>query len=276
MKKISALIIDTYPDKKFPSLAIKMVQRLPIVDRIYTLSDTPFLECSNVEFIEIPPLRSTNEYGKVIFDFLPEIIQDDHVLIFQWDGFPLAPIKWQNNFLDFDYIGAPWPHESFYPVGNGGFSLRSKKLIQTLKELQINIDLSNPYAQPEDVLICIHKRKPLEKNGIKFCDRNIAANFSYEYGPLNKNVLGFHGAHNFPHFFSESDLLRYADSIISRIPDPKFMIPYLNTCRGQNMDKLIQASLFNFYNKPNLFKTFQYLSANAPNDSLFRLLSQYL
>lgn len=122
-------------------------------------------------------------------------------MIFQWDRFPLAPIKWQNNFFDFDYIRAPWPHEPLYPVGNGGFSIRSKKLIQTLKELQINIDLRNPHTQPDDALICIYKRKLLEKNGIKFCDGNIAANFSYEYGPSNKNALEFHGAHNFPHFF---------------------------------------------------------------------------
>lgn len=133
--KISAVIIDTYPDKKFALLAIKMVQRLSFIENIVTFTDTPFEDLENVQFIYTPPLKSNNEYGQIIFDQLPEIITSKHVLIFQWDGFPLNANKWNNAFLNYDYVGAPignW-------MGNGGFSLRSRKLLHSLKNLELQL-----------------------------------------------------------------------------------------------------------------------------------------
>ena len=265
--KISAVIIDTYPDKKFASLAIQMVQRLPIIENIITFSDTPFSELENLKFIHTPPLKSNNEYGHIIFERLPEIIENEYVLIFQWDGFPLNPNKWKDEFLDFDYIGAPignW-------MGNGGFSLRSKKLFNALKKLRITVDLTNPFDQPEDQIICIHKRNLLESDGIKFAPFNIASQFSYQSGQINKNVFGFHGPFNLPIYFNESDLIRYADNIITRISQPASMIPYLNCCLQQRMYELLRITLSNYKNKPNLFKAFQYLSATNPSSPLISL-----
>ena len=267
--KISATIIDTYPDKKFPSIAIKMAQRLAMVDKIYTISDSPFIECDNVEFIKINPLTSNNQYGKVIFDLLPEIITDDFVLIFQWDGFPLNPSKWKNDFLGYDYIGAPLGNW----VGQGGFSLRSRKLLKTLKNLRITIDLTNPFDQPEDQIICHHKRAVLEENGIKFAPINTAAQFSFDCGPINKNVLGFHGTQNFPIFLNESDLIKYADNITPRITNPVIMINYLNSCLINDMKNLVNTTLKDFRNKPNLLKTFQYLMATNPNSYLLKFFA---
>jgi hypothetical protein len=268
MKKLSAVIIDTFSDKKFASIAVKMTQNLPAVSKIFTFSDTPFTECDKVEFIQIPPLKSNNEYGHIIFEHLPEIITDDHVLIFQWDGFCLNPNKWRDDFLDYDYIGAPngdW-------VGNGGFSIRSKKLLQKIKKLNINIDLTNPFDQPEDQIICAHKKSLLETNGIRFAPRAIAAQFGFEFG-VKKDVLGFHGTFNFPHFFSEPDLVRNANNISSRIHNPQAMVNYLNNCALKNMFKLIGVTLKNFHMKPNLVKTYQYLSATDPNSPLLNFFN---
>lgn len=264
--KISAVIIDTYPDKKFASLAIKMVQRLSIVENIITFTDTPFEEIENITFIHTPPLKSNNEYGHIIFERLPEIITSQHVLIFQWDGFPLNPDRWKDDFLGYDYIGAPigsW-------MGNGGFSLRSKKLLDTLKELGITVDLTNPYDQPEDQIICTHKKNILESHGIRFAPLQVASQFSFQSGLINKNVFGFHGPFNLPIFFSESDLIKYADNIISRISQPTSLIPYLERCHQEEMYDLLHISLNNYRNKPNLLKAFQYLSATNPNSSLFK------
>ena len=267
--QISAVIIDTYPDKKFASLAIKMVQRIPFIENIITLSDAPFCEVENVKFIHIPPVRSNNEYGQVIFEQLPEIVTDEHVLIFQWDGFPINPNKWKNEFLNYDYIGAPagnW-------MGNGGFSLRSKKLLHKLRDLNITVDPSNPYDQPEDLIICTHKRSLLESNCIKFAPINIAAQFSFEAGLTNKNVFGFHAPFNFPIFFNESDLIKYADNIIPRISQPTSMILYLNSCLQHNMHELLRISLSHYQNKPNLLKVLHYLLATNPNSPLLKLFA---
>lgn len=116
MKRITAVIIDTYPDKIFASLAIKMVQRFEKITKVITFSDTPFEEINDVEFVKISKLTSNNDYGKIIFDILPKYITDDFVLVFQWDGFILNPSNWFDSFLDYDYIGAPYNNW----VGNGG------------------------------------------------------------------------------------------------------------------------------------------------------------
>ena len=43
---------------------------------------------------------------------------------------------WRPEFLDYDYIGAVWPHVlDKYNVGNGGFSLRSKALLEACRAL---------------------------------------------------------------------------------------------------------------------------------------------
>lgn len=269
--KISAVIIDTYPDKKFASLAIKMVQRLSNVCNIIVLSDTSFDNIENLDFIQIPPLQSNNEYGQIIFERLPEIISTEHVMIFQWDGFPLKPDKWKDEFLNYDYIGAPCGNW----MGNGGFSLRSKRLLNTLKDLNISVDLNNPFDQPEDQIICTHKRSLLESNGIKFAPLKIASQFSFQFGPINNDTFGFHAPFNLPIFFNESDLIRYADNITSRISQPSSMVPYLNCCIQKNMQNLLRITLQNYRNKPNLLKTFQYLSATCPSSPLLNVFNDF-
>lgn len=257
MKRITAVIIDTYPDKIFASLAIKMVQRFEKITKVITFSDTPFEEINDVDFVKISKLTSNNDYGKIIFDILPKYITDDFVLVFQWDGFILNPSNWFDSFLDYDYIGAPYNNW----VGNGGFSIRSLKLLETLQDLKITIDLSNPYDQPEDQIIYVHNKELLEKNGIRYAPADLAALFSYENGPLRKNVFGFHSASNFPFFFAEKDLLKYQSNIVSRIPQPLTMISLLKNIIDEKMFDLLDSLLNNFEEDPNLFRTYQFLRA---------------
>ena len=41
-------------------------------------------------------------------------------------------------FFDYDYIGAPWPNNFVNRVGNGGFSLRSKKFLELTAKIPYN------------------------------------------------------------------------------------------------------------------------------------------
>ena len=96
----------------------------------------------NIIFQKIKPLRSKSDYSKFLIFELYKYIKTSHVLIVQWDGFIVNTKKCQKNFLLYDYIGAPFIprikssaysrdlNDDFYVVGNGGFSLRSKKLIE--------------------------------------------------------------------------------------------------------------------------------------------------
>lgn len=166
------------------------------------------------KFVEIPKL-TYDEYNKFCLVTLCDYIETDYVLIVQDDGFVVNPNKWSKNYLNYDYIGAPWPKEHLffntkrwpivhnklcesdvkYHIGNGGFTLRSKKLLNSIK----NLYSSEHKDIPEDVLICIAFRKLLENKGFIFAPYDIAKTFSCEsifveneYHDPN-NTFGFHG-----------------------------------------------------------------------------------
>lgn len=80
---------------------------------------------------------------------LNKYIETSYVLIIQYDGFILNPDAWTDEFLEYDYIGAPWWYTDDCNVGNGGFSLRSKKLLEILAN-----DDSILETHPEDHHIC--------------------------------------------------------------------------------------------------------------------------
>ena len=82
-----------------------------------------------------------------------------------------------------------------YCIGNGGFSLRTKKLMQAVSKLYVD----EYYGIPEDLVICIILRKQLEEQGFKFPNSiEFAGKFSCEaqyidgYILSSDNSLGFH------------------------------------------------------------------------------------
>jgi hypothetical protein len=144
-----------------------------------------------IELVSAPKIKTTRDYSLFLLSDITPLIEGTHVLIIQWDSFITNPGLWDQIFLDYDYIGAPWPHHPKTPVGNGGFSLRSVKLIKALQNEQII------KAHPEDQSICINNRKFLEDEcGIKFAPTEIAEKFAIERGPW-RDSFGFHGMFNF-------------------------------------------------------------------------------
>ena len=79
---------------------------------------------------------SSKRYNKFCIKELSKYINTSHYLIIQHDGFVINPQAWDDEFLEYDYIGSPWNDgnakladiDEKYKVGNGGFSLRSKRL----------------------------------------------------------------------------------------------------------------------------------------------------
>ena len=194
-------------------------------------------EC--ILFEKIKPLRSKSDYSKFLIFELYKYIKTSHVLIVQWDGFIINSNKWRKDFLLYDYIGAPFiPRikslsysrdlsNDFYTIGNGGFSLRSKKLIEAPSKYNLfdNEQLTN---SNEDGFFCVLHRKFLESKGFKWAPFNIAKEFSIE-SPLNISELidlpfGFHGRKLF-YFIKIKKLLRkfkFTIFFINKIRNFKF------------------------------------------------------
>ena len=97
-------------------------------EKVLFISDKQCDIPSNWDFHQIPTFKNGNDYNQFILKDLNSHITTDFVLVIQYDGFVINPHKWDIKFSEYDYIGAPWPWAKDYQVGNGGFSLRSKKL----------------------------------------------------------------------------------------------------------------------------------------------------
>lgn len=167
--------------------------------KIFTSLECLRPRCENI--IQIDRIYTKEEYSWFIMKQLAKNVATSHVLIFQHDGYILNPGAWDNDWLQYDYIGAPWEWYPDNKVGNGGFSLRSKKLMDAIA--------NDPYLIPvtdglnthkeEDHCICRIYRKYLEdRYGIKFAPIEVARRFSIEgYRSDNKtwtNEFGFHGS----------------------------------------------------------------------------------
>lgn len=157
---------------------------LLLTDRDYNLPD--------IDTIKIPPIRSRQEYSKFILHQLHHHIETEFVLLIQWDGYVIHPNAWTNEFLNYDYIGAVWgQYKDNHRVGNGGFSLRSRKLLLATKEIPFDGTLE------EDVLICRQYRPFLEeKYAIRFAPDHTAEKFSFETTYPTQQPFGFHGLFN--------------------------------------------------------------------------------
>ena len=150
----------------------------------------------------IEPIAGIEGYNRFMLTGLAEHVHTSHALVMQWDGFVSEPDRWSPDFLQWDYIGAPWYHGgSAGSVGNGGFSLRSRKLLLALRDFE-HIDT----REPEDATICVTLRPVLEsQHGIRFAPLDVAQHFACEYGPFRPS-FGFHGMHNFAHVMSQDAL----------------------------------------------------------------------
>lgn len=155
----------------------------------------------------IAAIHGIEGYNRFMLTGLADHVRTSHVLVMQWDGFVSEPDRWSPDFLQWDYIGAPWYHGgSAGSVGNGGFSLRSRKLLQALREID-----HPDTREPEDMAICVTLRPLLEsRHGIRFAPLEVAQRFACEYGPFRR-AFGFHGMHNFAHVMSPDALDKWLD-----------------------------------------------------------------
>src|SRR5690349_6482270 len=113
--------------------------------QIDTLSEARAIRAQNectkaIQFAEVKLLQPESvlgyeDYNRFVVTELHNHFNTEHCLLIQWDGYVINPEAWSDEFLQYDYIGAPWDTNI---VGNGGFSLRSKRfceLTATIKAL---------------------------------------------------------------------------------------------------------------------------------------------
>jgi len=201
-----------------PENSIKAIERsskyinfgkyLILTDKVF---EHPFIETKIIN-----TFNNIHEYSFFCVKNLSNYIETDYCLVVQSDGFVTNPFMWTDEFLNYDYIGAPWDirtsqlalHYAGFDintlttipniVGNGGFSLRSKKFLNESSKLIFDFPLN------EDMFLCAVSRKKLKENGIKFAPTSIASRFAIEFAPHHDekvinlcSYFGFHGREEF-------------------------------------------------------------------------------
>ena len=129
--------------------------------------------------LEIPSLTKV-EYNTLFIDVeFWKTVKGDKVFTFQLDSILLR--SGIDEFLDYDYIGAPWrkPKEGSY-VGNGGLSLRTRNVM-----LEISVTNKIKEVIWEDIYFVKH----LKGKGVP--DVDTASKFSME-DVYSSNPLGVH------------------------------------------------------------------------------------
>lgn len=169
------------------------------------------LKTDDKRAVPIDNLLNITDYSVFCLRDLHKYVDTEFALIIQHDGFVLNPGAWDEEFLNYDYIGAPihvreWaikklgvPKDKipFTIVGNGGFSLRSKKLLNTTADLFDKRILKK--VHPEDWIFCYEYRKEFEKRGITYAPEQLAGRFSHEGSRSQREYsdsFGFHSLRN--------------------------------------------------------------------------------
>ncbi|MDC8753790.1 DUF5672 family protein [Erythrobacter sp. sf7] len=156
---------------------------------------------------QMEPLTSSRAYSEFILRSLPAYVTTSHCLLVQWDGHVLNGTRWRDEFLSYDYIGASWPQfQDGLDVGNGGFSLRSRALLEACQHSDFVV------SHPEDLAIGRINRAWLEERGLRFAKAAVADWFSAERKGDPLQCFGYHGVWHMPRALGLDDFWRiYAE-----------------------------------------------------------------
>lgn len=206
LKTVTLLGIDSHhPDKTLRSLIFS--KRFVDFAEVVFVTDLNFPDIqskANHHGIRLvhhtTTTREDHEYSSI--EKMPEYFTTPHVIYTEWDGAVANPQAWEDRWLEHDFIGAPWPigakgaeppSDETNNVGNGGFSLRSKRFCQAVSQRvhQTKGKMLGTILM-SDAWMCRTLRPELQKLGMYYAPVFRAACFSCE-DRIYSGQFGLHG-----------------------------------------------------------------------------------
>lgn len=138
LSEVTAVCVDTLNHELAVDACWKMAQhRFSQVVLFTDAAAEPYLpqgDAGAFRVERIPTLTGRSAYSDFMLHELAGHIPTSDALVFQWDGFVLDGSRWEPAYLEYDYVGAPFPTGRYEHrrVGNGGFCLRSAKLMRAV------------------------------------------------------------------------------------------------------------------------------------------------
>ena len=163
------------------------MKRIEFGDAVLVSWKKPFYLPKNIRFEYTGKNKTIDEFNYKIIYEMYKYIRTDFMLLIHYDGFVINTLSWQNDFLNYDYIGAPWPKNKYLLDANGnicrvgnGVSLRSRRLMELPSKLNLPFEPAFKGLHNEDLFICVKNKHIFEQNGIKFAPLETAKYFSRE------------------------------------------------------------------------------------------------
>ena len=171
-------------------------------DAVLVSDKRPFYLPKNIRFSYTSKLDSIDKFNyKMVYE-LKDHINTDFCLVVHADGFVIHPELWRDEFLDYDYIGSPFPMPTndyayrdrkgeISRVGNS-VSIRSKRLLEypTVHNLKWEKGYDDFYN--EDIFLCCMHKNDMEAEGLKWAPLELAVRFGREHPlPENKGIEPF-------------------------------------------------------------------------------------
>lgn len=169
---------------------VRHCMKLMNFDRATILHPSP-VELPGIEVVQAN-MKNQNE---CLVREVPDCVVCDHILSVHWDGYIINPQLWSEDFLKYDWIGAPWPLKNLpnpnWRVGSGGFFLCSKEIAAWWQSICNQ-------EEPFDWQIGALYRDKFENLGMKFASLDVASKFAKECDLEDINIpegstFGFHG-----------------------------------------------------------------------------------
>ena len=164
-------------------------------DAVLITHEKPERLPSCIRYAHIDELKNIDDFNYHMVYDLGDYIETDYAMVVHADGFIVHPEKWRGDFLDYDFIGSPWPlpdegdttsyrdiNGNLHRVGNS-VSIRSKRLMDFPKKN--NVPWVGEYAfgkmwYNEDGFICTKIRHLLEADGMRIAPLELAVYFGHE------------------------------------------------------------------------------------------------
>jgi Protein of unknown function (DUF5672) len=218
---ITLVSVTGLPDARGAARALQhSLSHLPGSRAVLCSPQAPETLAPGIHHVPVAPMNY-QEYSWFMMFALWRLVPTEFALVVQDDGWVVNAANWRDEFLNYDYIGAPihlaWvctPERSYWatrfdwgneyaradcvvtPVQNGGFSLRSQRFMRALIEhAHIRVVIPPPDAvqgnpltmhwthRPfqEDVQLTGVLRPALELAGMRFAPIEVARCFSIEH-----------------------------------------------------------------------------------------------
>jgi hypothetical protein len=130
--------------------------------------------------VKIRPLNSLLAYSIFMLSKMHQYFDTPSLMIVQRDGWILNPESWDNEWLELDFIGGIFMQMN--RVGSGGFSLRSKKIMQDVSRTIPEWDWTQKHAEEIQLFLNFYEDGELSlsqfSKNYKIATMEQAANFS--------------------------------------------------------------------------------------------------